>query len=274
MKKLTVILLTLCLACGCVPALASGAPYMVATVLDWDGQIYDIIEGQFKCVDRVPCTYYAMHNWYNGADGFTDITEGSGYAGFQYKDGQGWTIMSVWDTDKGRAAIEYAPANAVAQPFSGEGNGIQILVPYDWEPGVWYTMRIQALTEGNKTLYEQWIRPENGDWIRMAVISYSKPNLGFRWDCFFLEDWAGNGYLRSCQLRGYYARPRGGYRWSSLREYDIFTDDRSMHYSFARTDQRTVFIQSGGDCFPVLEVPETLTVLQASEPDWRYMIGH
>lgn len=274
MKTRTAILLILCLICACAAALASGAPYMVIGVMDWDTDAHDIIEGQFKCVDLTPCTYYAMHNWYNGGDGFTDITEGSGYAGFQYKDGKTWTIMSVWDTDRGRAAIEYAPANAVAQPFSGEGNGIQILVPYEWKVGVWYTMRIEAITVGGKTHYVQWVRPEGGSWIKLAEISYSKPNLGFSWDCFFLEDWAGNGLLRSCQLRGYYARRKSDSRWDSLREYHVYSSDgRAFYYSYAQTDAATVYIQSGGNSFPAADEPGTLTVRQSTDPEYRYNLG-
>ena len=262
-------LLIICISMSSVTAAAAGAPYMVATVLDWTGVPYDIIEGQFKCVDQVPCTYYALHNWYN------DNTDGVGYAGFQYKDGKTWTILSIWDTTTGFAEIEYSPDGAVAEPFGGEGEGMHVLVPYNWEVGVWYTMRIQAITSGNKTYFEQWVAPENGSWTKLAVISYSKPNLGFMWDCFFLEDWAGNGYQRSCQLRGYYARRANDQKWESLTDYYISNDNEMLlAYSFCCTDAVTVYIQSGGNHVGVTKAPATLSVMQASIPEMSSMIGH
>ena len=275
MKRIAALLLALCLLTPFASALASGAPYMVATVLDWDGTIYDMVEGQFKCVDRVPCTYYAMHNWFNGDGSLPNTDEGSGYAGFQYTaDGRPITIMSVWNTSRGHAEIVYAPEGSVAQPFSGEGEGIQILAPYAWEVGVWYTMRIQAKTVNGTTQYEQWVKPEDGTWTKTAVISYSTPGLGFMWDCFFLEDWAGNGLLRSCQLREYYARRASDHAWVSLDQYKVSCDDPlALAYSAALTDASTFFMQSGGSRIGVREVPFTLTVLQGRYPSWSVELG-
>ncbi len=276
MKKIAAILLSICLLLPFASGLASGASYLVATVLDWTGETYDIIEGRFKCVDQVPCTYYAMHNWFNGDGSYANTDEGSGYAGFQYTaDGRTITIMSVWNTSRGHAEIVYAPEGSIAQPFSGEGEGIQILAPYDWRVGVWYTMRIQAVTVNGKTYYEQWVKPENGSWTHMATISYSTPGLGFKWDCFFLEDWAGNGLMRSCQLREYYARRASDGQWISLTDYQVSCDDRlALAYSAVLTDASTVYMQSGGNRIGTREVPFTLTVLQGSRPDWSPLLGH
>ncbi len=276
MKRAASFLLILCLLIPCASALASGAPYMVATVLDWTGERYDVIEGRFKCVDRVPCTYYAMHNWFNGDGSLANTDEGSGYAGFQYTaDGRAITIMSVWNTSRGHAEIVYAPEGSIAQPFDGEGEGIQILAPYDWKVGEWYTMRIQAYTADGKTCYEQWVKPESGAWTKTAAISYSTPGLGFMWDCFFLEDWAGNGLLRSCQLREYYARRARDGEWISLTDYRVSCDDPlALAYSYALTDSSTVYIQSGGSRTGVREVPGTLSVLQYGLPGWTPILGH
>ena len=275
MKKTALLLLTAWMLLACSAALASGAPYMVATVLNWSGDVYDIIEGRFKCVDRAPCTYYAMHNWFNGDGSFANTDEGSGYAGFQYTaDGRAITIMSVWDTARGHAEIVYAPEGSIAQHFDGEGEGIQILAPYDWEVGEWYTMRIQASTVDGKTHYEQWVKPDGGRWTHTATISYSTPGLGFMWDCFFLEDWAGNGLMRSCQLREYYARRAWDGEWLSLTEYAVSCDDPlATAYSYVLTDASTVFMQSGGNRVGVREVPGTLTVLQYGIPSWTPVLG-
>ena len=118
MKKILVCLLIFITLISALSSVLAGgnAPYMVATVLYLTGETYDIIEGQFKCVDLTPCTYYAMHNWYN------DEQDGAGYAGFQYKDGQTWTILSIWNTTTGYSMIEYAPPGSVSEPFDGEGD--------------------------------------------------------------------------------------------------------------------------------------------------------
>ena len=268
MKKVLLFSVTCMMICAASSALAGGAPSLVATMLDWTGERYDVIEGQFKCVDLAPCTYYAMHCWSD------DNGNGTGYAGFQFKDGQTWTILSIWDTAYGSAAIEYAPDSAVAERFGGEGEGMHVLVPYEWETGVWYTMRIQACTEGSRTVYEQWVRPETGKWTKLAAISYSKPNLGFTWNCFFIEDWTGNGLQRSCQLRRYYARKKSDGKWQSLSNYYITCEEElATAYSFCRTDAATVYIQSGGNIIGVEEAPGTLTVLQSAIPDWSPLLG-
>ncbi len=276
MKRILPLLLALCVISACASSLAAGAPYMVATVLNWTGMRYDIIEGQFKCVDQTPSTYYAIHNWFNGDGSLEDTDEGSGYAGFQYTtDSRTVTIMSIWDTSRGHAEVVYAPEGSVAQPFGGEGVGIQIIAPYDWKLGVWYTMRIQAYTADGKTYYEQWVKPENGAWSKQAVISYSTPNMGFMWDCFFLEDWMGNGSLRSCQLRRYYARRVSDQNWQSLTEYQVSCDTwGATAYSFCLTDASTFFMQSGGGGVSVKAAPATLTVKQTSRPDVTYRLGH
>ena len=232
------------------------APYVTATAFGSDGTLYDVVEAQFKCVQKNEATYYCLHNWYNSSGEFSGIIDGSGYAGFQYKDGKTWTILSVWGNEHGVPAIEYAPGGSVAEPFGGEGTGMHILAEYPVQEFTWYTMRIQARTSGQKTVYEQWVKPENGSWEMICAISYPRPNLGFTWDCFFLEDWAGNNLPRSCQIRGYCARRANDGHWLnatqfSLRNHLANTGEQNVRYdcNWAVCDSETLWIQSGGDGF-------------------------
>lgn len=246
----------------------TAAPRVTARMLEPAGAGYDILEGQWLCADAAEATYYCVHNWYDDAGAFRDIADGSGYAGFQWKDGAGWTILSLWDNDRGRAEIEYAPPGSVAEPFGGEGTGMHVLVPCPFRIGQWYTLRVQARTDAGRTRYEQWIRPEGGVWRMLAAISYPRPGLGFSWDCFFLEDWAGNGLLRSCRLRGYYARRRDG-AWQSLDRY-AFSHDRGgsgADCGFGRAGDDAVWISSGGGAIPATHYE--ISVAQAAMPETR-----
>ena len=249
------------------------APYLVATTLHPDGNKYDIIEGQWHCIQKAEATYWAMHNWYNASGEFTGIEDGSGYAGFQYGDGKTFVIMSIWDTDRGSARIEYYKAGAKAEPFGGEGDGMHVQTPYPWREDTWYTMRIQAWSDDSRTYYEQWVKPENGSWELIAIISYSRPGLGFTWDCFFQEDWIGNNALRSCQLRGYYARRADTQNWVSLDQYTLTNScggASNVRYDcdYANIDDSTVWVKTGGDGYAdkALQMPATLKVSQSTLP--------
>lgn len=257
--------------------MTQAAPYMVAQILPASGVHYDIVEGQWKCTDACEASYYCVHNWYSASGQFTGIADGSGYAGFQYKDHSTWTIFSLWDTAHGKPSPEYAPPGSVARPFSGEGTGFQILAPYPWQKGKWYTMRIQARTSGSKTIYEQWIRAESNNWYKLAAISFPKPGLGFSWDCFFLEDWIGNNLLRSCQLRSYYAR-KNRFSWTSLERFQIYIHRGSIQNTtadcgFGRVGKDTIWISSGGGHSMTLpSLPHELRIGQARRPDTTGML--
>ncbi|MBQ8160828.1 MAG: DUF3472 domain-containing protein [Clostridia bacterium] len=271
MKRTIAIFMLAFLLFAHAAAQSEAAPYMVATVLyPQNGVQYEILEGQWMCRDVAENTYYCLHNWYNASGNYTGIVDGSGYAGFQYKDGQTWAILSIWDTETGHAGIEYAPPFSVGEPFGGEGEGLHILVPYAWETGIWYTMRVQAWSDSRKTYYEMWVKPENGDWEQLAVISYSVPNQGFTWDCFFLEDWMGNDLSRSCYLRGYYARKDRV--WVSLSNYAISNYrgtqqnvTRDCYYGSWGLD--AIYLQSGGSQYIASSMPGTLSVHQDQLPE-------
>ena len=251
------------------------APYLTATMFRPDGALYDVLEGQWRCVQRADNTYYCLHNWYGGQSNFSRITPGSGYAGFQVCRGKGVAILSLWNTDRGSPTVEYAKSGAVTEPFGGEGTGVHVLTDYPWRIGVWYTMRVQARTVGSRTVYEQWVKAEDGAWDKLAAIAYPAPKLGFSWDCFFLEDWMGSNAMRGCQLRGYNARRALFGRWRSLNAYEIGNHladngakDVRFDCDFKSRDTATVYLRSGGDGFNVTApvLPTVLKVTQQARP--------
>ena len=274
MKTCLCLLLAFCLLTVSSLALAEAAPTMTVTMLSPTANTYDVLEGQFFCEKVTDCTYYCMHNWYNETES-RRIIDGSGYAGFQYKDGKTWTILSVWDTPGGSAVIEYSLPGAVAERFSGEGNGVHVLYPYGWKEGTWYTMRIQAWSLQDRTCYEQWVRPEGGEWECVAVISFSKPGLGFTWDCFFLEDWMGNNLSRSCEIQGYYARRSDTGKWETRPSYQISNGTGTTeNCSFRKDGRHAVMIQSGGGSAKAVRIPHTVLVAQPSFPDTTDILGY
>ncbi|MER2143152.1 MAG: DUF3472 domain-containing protein, partial [Eubacteriales bacterium] len=154
----------------------------------------------------------------------------------------------------------------------------QILAPYLWRKGKWYTMRVQARTVGSKTVYEQWIRPEGGTWYKHAAISFPKPGLGFTWDCFFLEDWIGNDLLRSCQLRGYYAR-KNRFSWASLDRFLVYNTRSGQQNvitdcGFGAIGRDAIWISSGGGHSMTLpSLPHELRIKQARRPETNGVLG-
>ena len=108
------------------------------------------------------------------------------YAGFQrrwsrYPEDEYMTIMSAWDvfyTDENgvehtiRPKCLYPEEVAVGTgEFTGEGTGIQMLVPFEWEAGHWYRMLVQCSeSESGTTVVSQWVCDlETGEWTLMSA---------------------------------------------------------------------------------------------------------
>ena len=55
-----------------------------------------------------------------------------------------------------------------------------------------------------KTYYEQWIREEEGEWIRTGLLSYPSIGPRFSGTSMFQEDFTYNNASRSCRIRNAY----------------------------------------------------------------------
>ncbi len=249
-------------------------PYLMAFTCDYPEQA-DIVQVDFKCIQEAPTTYYAVHNWYNGG-----IAEG--YAGFQIlEDGRHVVIMSVWDSDAMRPTIEYAPYSRKAQDFGGEGTGKQVISEYDWTKLRWYTMRIQARTFGDKTVFEQWIRPEGGDWEKICAISFPVPGCGFNYNGAFLEDFYPFSNLRrSMQLANASAHLDASGVWQANRRYSIsnYEDQRMQQYNVnynckaEAAGGNALYMQTGGSGYEMaIELPKTVE-LEYGEATDQYLL--
>ena len=134
--------------------------------INWaSNQSFDAVDVDWLCDQDATNTYWAVHNWSNG------------YAGFQNKDGEHVLLLSLWDLPDGTSPqIEYV-SDGKNGDFGGEGTGKQVFTNYNWQVGKWYSMRVQIDKIDNKVIYSQWIKEENGDWLKTAAISY--PNHEF-----------------------------------------------------------------------------------------------
>ena len=249
-------------------------PYLMAWTCDYP-QKTDIIQVDFRCVQEAPSTYYAVHSW-------NDDGPGSGYAGFQIlEDGRHIVIMSIWDNGMMKPTIEYAPKSRIAQAFDGEGTGKQVLSDYDWTRQRWYTMRIQARTLGSRTVYEQWIRPENGFWEKVCAISFPKAGCGFNCDCAFLEDFYPFSNLRrSMQLRNASARFAATGKWQENKRYSVsnYDDQRLINYNVnynckaEAANDWALYMQIGGGGYEkVIKLPKDVSLKKCEIID-RYML--
>ena len=251
------------------------APYLTAAYAlpSQSGVPYDIARVDWRCDADALDTYWCTMNWYNesGESGwYSGTVDGSGYAGFQNVGGKHKVILSIWGTDRGTPTVEYMLPGAYQGTFTGEGTGKQVLTDYNWQVGVWYTMQIEARTENGRTVYYQFITPENGETVCIAAVSFPRANLGLPWLCAFQEDWKYNNFARSCYLRNAWTRTLGQTDWVPRNQYYVSnsagkaegTANVRYNCDFAAVGN-TLWMQSGGSDFTPkcrIQLPGTVTV--------------
>ena len=104
------------------------------------GELHTRLEGTMRVeIDPGDTTsyFFAQQFWFDGGDG--------GYMGLQTNGIIGsdtvgkMVIFSIWD------ALDATPAaGATCQPFGGEGIGQSCRLPFEWQPGVAYRLRLEA----------------------------------------------------------------------------------------------------------------------------------
>lgn len=162
------------------------------------------------------------------ANVYRDYNGVAGYAGFQVlEDGSHVAILSIWDTycvDSAgntttlRARLLY-PAVSDNQSFGGEGTGAHCVVPYDWQAGHTYRMRLSegiSTTDGQCVIHLSVCDLETGIWT--DLIDYG---LGVEYTCMkapfcsFLENFlpATAGQVRSACWSNYRAMSASTGAW-------------------------------------------------------------
>lgn len=154
-----------------------------------DNYEFDAVSIDWKCTEDAGGTYWAVHNW------------SYGYAGFQNFLGQHILLFSLWDLPDGtKPTVEFA-LDGYHGNFGGEGEGKQVYTNFDWEVDTWYSMKIERHYENDKTYFTQFIKEENGDWIKTASVSYPAEVHYLDITHVFQEDFSFNNRRRSCEVR-------------------------------------------------------------------------
>lgn len=137
------------------------------------------------------------------------------YAGVQFTEDKKIAIMSFWDvlyedangtTHTLHARKVHPDSTIVSQPFTGEGDGMQTLVDYEWLADRWYRMLLRCIESGetNTTHVEMWIRDlYTGQWTHLCTYDTGIRGTAFRGPgCIFLENYltAHAGEVRSCEF--------------------------------------------------------------------------
>ncbi len=150
---------------------------------------FDAVTIDWKCTEDARGTYWAVHQW------------SYGYAGFQNFLGKHVLLLSLWNLPDGtRPTIEYTSGGHHGD-FGGEGEGKQVYTPYDWKVNTWYSMKIERHYENNKTYFTQYIKEENGEWLKTASISYPIKARLFEVTNVFQEDFTFNNLRRSFEVK-------------------------------------------------------------------------
>ncbi len=109
----------------------SGAGYY-----NLDMPVFTSNDPQASPGQATPAYYYATQFW------FANPGLNGGYIGLQ-SDGDGKrAIFSIWDASDAACG---PVVGAICRPFSGEGEGYQTMIPYDWQAGHAYRTRVWAV---------------------------------------------------------------------------------------------------------------------------------
>ncbi|MCH5188124.1 MAG: DUF1311 domain-containing protein [Oscillospiraceae bacterium] len=174
--------------------------------VDWESDLrYDAVEVDWYCEIDAENTYWAVHNW-NG-----------GYAGFQNKGGKHSLFLSLAGTTDAYSTVEYA-YNGSGVDIGVGGTGKEVTANYNWEAGKWYSMRVQVERTGGKTVFSQWLKEGNGDWIKTAAISCPAVEFYFEGVSVLQKDTTFNNYMRKCRLRNACGKIYGTDNWNYIEE--------------------------------------------------------
>lgn len=202
------------------------SPYLAAWLQTPSNVNYTQYSIDFKA-DYLPNgTYCCPANWTmdlstlakhytNLRNNYSDTYSVHAYAGFQRLRGANdyCSIMSVWDifgtdengnTHRTHPRLVY-PAERT-NDFSGEGTGVQVLVPYAWEAEHWYRMLLRCFTGDNgNTWIQQWVCDlETGQWTLLCCYDMMIQQTAMRGHiAVFLENYRTefSGEIRTLEFR-------------------------------------------------------------------------
>ncbi|MBR5289152.1 MAG: DUF3472 domain-containing protein [Clostridia bacterium] len=260
------------------------SPYLYGWLTMDNNFRYTEISVDFKA-DYVPkATYCALANLRLDLSGLkkkyknvhSEYESVNLYAGFQRRWNETITIMSAWDiyyTDKNGVEHTLRPKQIYPDKtyigdgtFGGEGTGMQMLMPYDWEVGHWYRMLLQCgQSDSGTTTVEQWVCDlETGEWTLMCKCDTGLPDSCFIGsNAFFLENFDPKyaGEIRAMEVTNARVRDTKG-NWRALTSAYIGCNGGLPNYngSYAYGADDTSFFMitsgAGGDWYGTSRVPK------------------
>ncbi|MFF2923326.1 DUF3472 domain-containing protein [Streptomyces celluloflavus] len=181
----------------------------------------DILVSDFSAIQSPSATYWALQNWNQGA-------KMGGYAGFQQSGDKGrLLILSIWDhkdVKKPNELVYCSPCGRF-EPFGGEGTGMKIMTPYQFQLGQWYRMVIRCWQDDDGTCVGQWVQDLAEDrWDTIAAIRFPLQGLRLGGTLeMFQENWTDSGEnVREGRIRNSWSRhvtpsyvPSGWVSWQT-----------------------------------------------------------
>lgn len=183
------------------------------------------------------------------------------YAGLQMWDqGKGsGSIMSFWDIDCkdswGKQTTIHAklvyPEDKKENIFTHEGNGVNYLGEYTWEPGCWYRMLLQCVRseQDNHTLVEQWIcNLETGEWTKLCCYDTGIPGSCFVGNAaVFLENYLVRyaGDIRTVEYKNIRIHPVDSEAWVPIRQVSMLHSSHSGSFCYGADNEQFWMISTG-----------------------------
>ncbi|MDR6781728.1 hypothetical protein ABIE26_001784 [Pedobacter africanus] len=195
----------------------------------------------------------------NGFDG--------GYFGIQVNSAtERRVLFSVWNPANGTTTWTRKGADVVATTFTGEGEGGQSYLLFNWVAGNTYKFLTQAKPDGQgNTLFSSWFfAPELNQWRFMVTWKRPNTNTYLTGVYSFLENFRDvNGYMgRKAEYHNQWARTASG-MWTELTSAN-FTGDATVNngqrkdYAAGVSNGR-FYMQNGGFFADFVEVKQTFT---------------
>jgi len=193
--------------CGLLLSFAQGYSYPSQHVWWNDPGCGDIMEMMVYVSSTAPTTYYETLGWNQG-------TNGGGYTGIQtLSDMTPQYIFSLWNptTTTDPIAVVYVHPDGIAQPFGGEGEGMQYLNrKTGWKLNRWYRQVVRAWPYKGHTYYGMWTYDvSKRQWMHHVTFDFPVPNMSFcKSAVSFMENWTGGNpsALRHASFTGGWKR--------------------------------------------------------------------
>lgn len=251
----------------CAPAWAAGADNVYLGPVNPSSS--DIVMSDWSPVQTTPYTYWATQNWNQGA-------EGGGYAGFQQDSSGSWAPrrahFALWDPINSTLPItaryHLAEEGARVSTFGGEGTGLKVMTPLNWQMNQYYRMVVRTWGEGcTGTCFGQWVKDVSAnEWKLIAILEHPVAGLNLHGGLgLFQEDWMGTSQnVREARVKNGYNRTTDGL-WNSWAAQKISSNNNLGNWDGGATSDYFWF-RAGGTSTPSIASGSIKTISQPSTP--------